>query len=157
MKNEPFQYQIPKPAHYGSGRRTQAVQEAEILQKYVRGERASQEEYWLSLAWDKLIKEGAILGWSFQPSFFQRKNVPGEVRLDFMVEIPPDLPIQVDGNWIHKSAGQKAKDRANDARLNGRLSGEALPVVRIPTDPYIQDEETAYQTALRAIRGDKFI
>ena len=141
MKNrvpKPFKYKIPKPAHYGSGRRTQVAQEAQKVQRYVQGERASEEEYWFAWALDRFMEQGLIVGWDFQPSYFQRRNVPGEIRLDFMINGPPDIPVQIDGSWIHKSAGQKAKDRHNDARLNDRLVDEgAMPVVRVPTDPYL--------------------
>lgn len=160
---EPFKYKIPKPRRYKSMRRGEVAQETQTLQRYVRGERASEEEYWFAWALDELTEDGTILGYQFQPSYFQRRNVPGEVRLDFLIDIPPELPVQIDGSWIHKSAGQQAKDRFNDSRINDRLSGTALPVVRIPTEPYLTGKneqeyrEKAMQTAIEAIRGGVFI
>ena len=159
MSNKPFAYKIDKPKQYKSGRRENTVEvEQEKLDYFVRGERASKPEYWLAGAWDILEESGEILSWVWQPSYITFQNVPGEIRLDFMVKIPPDLPVFLDGRWIHKSAGQQDEDKKNDARLNARLSREgAMPVVRIPSEPWVTDEDTALRTARMAIAGEQFI
>ena len=159
MSSKPWEYEIDEPAHPTSGNRESSISaENESMAHYVRGERSSKEEYWLSKAWDKLQDEGSVLSWIFQPSYFTLANVPGEVRLDFMVNIPPSLPVYVDGLWIHKSAEAQSRDKLNDARLNERLQREgAMPVVRIPTDPWLITEEITLQTARMAIAGEQFV
>jgi len=160
VSNKPFAYpEGEKSAKFTSGRREAKIEvEQEKIEYYVRGERASKPEYWLAQAWDKLQESGEILNWVWQPSYITFENMPGEIRLDFMVNIPPKLPVFLDGRWIHKSAGQQSEDRVADARLNDRLRREgAMPVVRIPSEPYVMDEETALRTARMAIRGDQFI
>jgi hypothetical protein len=60
--------------------------------------------------------------------------MPGEIRVDFMVQVGGIwYPIQIDGDFAHKTSGQKNDDRAKDAILNNRLQGTgAMPVQRIP-------------------------
>ena len=159
MSSDPWEYDVGKSPSISSGNRENVITaENEKVEYYVRGERASKAEYWLSKAWDILQEEGSILFWIYQPSYFTFANIPGEIRLDFMVSIPPDLPVFVDGLWIHKSASAQSRDRENDARLNARLQGEgSLPVVRIPTEPWLMSEDLALLTARMAIAGDQFI
>ena len=80
---------------------------------------------------------------TFQPSYFQGRNVPGEIRLDFMVDAGWPLPVMVDGEYAHKSAEAQAEDRIKDALLDDHLRGTgALPVIRITGD-LLQTQEDA--------------
>lgn len=79
----------------------------------------------------------------FQKSFFAGMNIPGEVRLDFLLTGSVIQPVQVDGEFAHKTAAQKGRDKLNDIRLDGRLRGMgALPVVRIDGELLQTQEES---------------
>ena len=156
---KPFAYPIGKPPQFKSGRREQSISDnEEPMEYFVRGERASKPEYYASKALEQMEEAGEILGWIWQPSYITFRNVPGEIRLDVMVEIPPDLPIQIDGRWHFKSAEAQSQDLLQDARLNDRLKSEgALPVIRIPADPWLSTPEMALSTMRKAIMGETFV
>ena len=59
----------------------------------------------------------------FQVSFFAGRNMPGEVRLDFLIVDLFLQPVQIDGEFAHKSASAKARDQLNDARLDNHFAG----------------------------------
>lgn len=154
---KPYKWKIPKPAIYKSERRTHNYSDEEPQEFYVQGEKASQNEYWFAQALDQLKAAGAILDYKFQPSYVAGYNIPGEIRLDFMVTVPPDLPIQVDGSWIHSSAEAQENSKLQDQRLDEALAGSgSYQTVRIPTEPYLMSPEYALITARAAIRGERF-
>ncbi len=77
----------------------------------------------------------------FQVSFFAGRNMPGEVRLDFLIVGLFLQPVQIDGEFAHKSASAKARDLLNDARVDNHLAGSgALPTIRID-GVYLQTQE----------------
>lgn len=156
---KPFQWKIPKPSIYKSERRLYPLNAETGKQDfYVQGERASENEYWFAQALDQLRAGGSILDYKFQPSYVSGYNIPGEIRLDFMVIVPPNLPIQIDGSWVHHSAEEQERSRLQDRRLDGWLAGTgAFPTIRIPTDPYVMSPEFALMAARMAIRGERFV
>lgn len=132
-KKKAFQYQIPKPRQYIRPERDFQRREAGAeLTGYVDGQRASDiEEIWYE-ATILLVRQGRIQSYRFQPSYLAGQNMPGEVRVDFVWDIPPPQPIFLDGEFAHKSAEQRQRDRDQMDRLNEALRGYALPAVRIP-------------------------
>lgn len=156
---KPYQWKIPKPSIYKSERRTFPISaETGPHQYYVQGERASENEYWFAQALDQLKAGGSILDYKFQPSYVAGYNIPGEIRLDFMITIPPDLPVQIDGSWVHQSAEAQENSLIQDRRLDAWLKDTgAQPVIRIPTEPYVMSPEFALMAARAAIRGERFI
>ena len=134
-KKKAFQYKIPKPMQYTNPTREfQRKSGGTELTGYVDGQRASDiEEIWYR-ATVILMQQGRILGYDFQPSYIAGQNMPGEVRVDFLWKIPPPQPIFLDGEFAHKSAEQIARDIEQMDRLDERLSGYALPSIRIPGD-----------------------
>lgn len=154
-----FAYQVPKPTPLKSMRKEEEqTAEGEKQEYFVRGERASEPEYFASKALEHMEENNEILKWTWQPSYITFHNIPGEIRLDVMIDIPPRLPVQIDGRWHFKSAGQQQHDLIQDARLNDRLRRDgAMPVCRIPADPWLKTEEMALETLRRAIMGETFV
>jgi len=121
--------------------RLQATKDGEVLTGYVQGQKASDIEERFAKALGKAIKNGSIMSYEFQPSYIANRNVQGEIRLDFLVHVPPAQPIQIDGTFAHKAAEQKSKDKVKDAILNKHLEGTGtLPVIRIPGNELDTDE-----------------
>jgi very-short-patch-repair endonuclease len=130
---KPFQYKIPKTNNdVGNVNRVSAPAEQEVFTGYVLGMPASSlEERW----YRSMLKDRTIRSFEFQPSFFAGRNVPGEVRPDFLIEAGANLVVQIDGEYAHKTAEQKATDQMKDALLDGYLSGYGyMPTIRIPGD-----------------------
>lgn len=78
-----------------------------------------------------------------QVSFIAGRNMPGEIRLDFVLHSGGRIfPVWVDGEYWHKIPEQRAKDQYQDGRINARLEGtEAAPVQRVPGDDLDTDNE----------------
>jgi hypothetical protein len=108
--------------------RNEAV--AESLTGMVMGQKASDLE---ERAYISIRKLSSVLGIEFQPSFLAGRGMPGEYRLDFLIHMPGYIqPIQVDGEWIHKSAEAQESDRIKDAQFDNEMMGTgALPVRRV--------------------------
>jgi len=127
-----FRYKVKK-VHQNKldkGVYPQPTMEKEILTGLVQGKDATDIEEYLARA---LEKQG--IAYKFQTSYIAQMSLPGEVRLDFLVHYEGlYYPIQVDGEYAHKSAAQKERDRQRDAILNRRLAGLTQPVVRVPSD-----------------------
>jgi len=77
-----------------------------------------------------------------QPSYVMGKNLPGEIRPDYAVFLGLVQLWFADGDYWHKTAEAKQKDKWNDSILFQRLEGRAEYPIRIPgTD--LADQETA--------------
>jgi len=80
-----------------------------------------------------LIKQG--IAFSFREHFFgPTRTTPGAVEIDFLtMPVGEVRPIQIDGEFAHKTQRQKDDDRIKDALFDefGRKYGFA-PVKRIP-------------------------
>ena len=111
----------------------------EVMTGFVMGESASDLE---ERAYRSTIKLPAVTAIEFQPSFLSGRNMPGEYRLDFLVYVGGvQYPIQIDGEWIHKSAEAREEDRIKDALFDNEMIGTgALPVRRI-NETEIPDQE----------------
>jgi len=125
-----YKYPLPKNERFvGRLNRPEKETHKEGLSGFVDGEPASDIEERFSIA---LRKNPRVTGFDFQPSYLAGRNMPGEVRLDFMVYSGFQFPIQVDGEYAHKGASQKSEDAMKDALLDVALHGSgAMPVERI--------------------------
>jgi len=101
----------------------------ERLSGFVHGMEASTLEERFARALDR-----RGLRFIFQHRIDTPYQIPGqENEVDFVVEEYGTHPIEVDGNWIHKSAAAKAKDKLRDAILDDILGKEGWhPIVRVP-------------------------
>jgi hypothetical protein len=123
------------------------VKNGEVLTKTIMGQRASDlEERFFRAA----TKNKNISSVEYQPSFIAGRNVPGEIRLDFMVHAYGLMwPIQVDGEFAHGSAQQKEEDRQKDIILNNHLIPlGANPIQRVGEE-LLHDQDTADATVGR--------
>jgi len=81
----------------------------------------------------------------------------GSIELDFLVYTGTSYPVQIDGDWIHRSAEAKAHDLLQDARLNAILQPRgAMPVERIPGYK-LQDGREASQDKADRIVEEMFV
>lgn len=105
--------------------------EEEILSGYVDGKPASDlEERWARA--ERRAKRDFIFQYTVNTPY----QLPGEGNsVDFMDTTDTWQPIEIDGNFVHKSAQQRAHDEARDAMLNQVFAERSiLPIVRIPGD-----------------------
>ena len=140
---KPYKYKLPRMAG-GLSRaplnRPKKETQAEVLTQAVQGQSASDIEERFARA---LYKNERVEGFEFQQSYFAGRNMPGEVRPDFIVYAGTVYPVQIDGEYAHKSAEQKATDKAKDEQLDGYLTPMGAAVTqRIPGD-LLQTQEDA--------------
>ena len=149
---KPYQYTIPSaPSRPDAVDRLPKESEVEVFTRELQGMKASDIEERSARSMDR-----RRVGYDFRVAFIAPANMPGEVELDFMVYLDGGMkqPVQVDGEFAHLTASQKAEDRAKDAYLNERLKGEgALPVIRIP-QRYLETQEQSNRTWDRVLAGD---
>lgn len=134
--------------------RVKPIKDEESLSGIVQNKDASdlEERYAKALSKDK----EAVRGYSFNPSYVAGRNMPGEIRLDFMVYLNTGFaqPTQIDSRFAHRTAEQKSEDRAKDAILNDYLRGVgALPVIRVDGND-LQTQEDADRTEKMVNRGN---
>jgi len=111
--------------------------EGELLTGFVHGKEASDLEERFAKSLDKLGKK-----YIFEYEVLGPVGIPGqENQIDFVVE--DTRPIEVDGNWVHKSGSAKAEDQIRDAILNDFLSQYGWePIMRISGDQ-LEDQQQA--------------
>jgi len=127
-----YRYPIPRPKRPPVSRGARPpLKEQELLTKSVQGEPASdlEERYARALA-----KNKRVMWYTFRVPLMAPAGFPGSIDLDFMVFTGSYYPKQIDGQFAHKSAAQRARDAENDATLDDYLYRNmgAHPVERIP-------------------------
>lgn len=129
---------LPKPYKFRKKRKTrrprpqQSIEreaKQEDLSGFVQGQEATDIEERFAVA---LYKNK--LSFSFREHYFgPARNTPGAIEVDFMVFDGSWWPVQIDGEFAHKSATQQDEDRAKDAILNNYFSQSGVNnVIRIP-------------------------
>jgi len=116
--------------------RLRPVAEEEGLTGYVHGKRASRGEELFARALDK-----QELDYVFSYLIYTPYQIPGQSnQIDFIVTVGERYPLEIDDEWIHKSAERRARDKMRDAILNEELEGWQ-PIERIPwTTEYTQED-----------------
>jgi hypothetical protein len=139
MKPKVFKYKLkPRPPKQPLNRIAgQSVDER--LSGFVHGQEASTLEERFARALDN-----RGFRYVFQFRVDTPYQIPGqENEIDFVVEEYGTHPIEVDGNWVHKSAAAKAKDKLRDAILDDELGKQGWhPIVRVPGND-LEDQERA--------------
>ena len=126
----PYRYRkVRKPSTPRVTNRVSTQKEEEELTGFVQDWEASDIEERFAKALNKIDKV-----FSFREHYFgPARNTPGAVEVDFMVEDGSWFPIQIDGEYAHRTAAQREKDRLNDARLNQYFQKYGInPIQRIP-------------------------
>ena len=113
-----------------STHRVKPYEEKEVLTGQVNGQDASDIEERFARALNKQQISFEFRVFNFAPV----RNVPGADETDFMVYSYGAIqPVEIDGEFAHKTQAQRAGDLAKDAVLNDYLSGQGYnPVMRIP-------------------------
>lgn len=106
-----------KLAKERSARAPQLKDPADQPPFYVRGEKAgSKDEYWMSLALEKIEKEKGW-GWEYQYSVFGGRRRRGGQVVDFLLMTPGRWTIiDVKGRYWHTGARDDARDIQDVAR-----------------------------------------
>lgn len=105
----------------------------------IQGLKASDLEERFARALDKRKN---VISYEFRKPFVAGRNMPGEIEVDFSVYDGSYYPIQIDGEFAHKSAAQRTSDEMKNIVLDGLLKGSAHPVQRIRFDR-LQTQEAA--------------
>jgi|GEM_PF-6718971 hypothetical protein len=111
-----------------SANRFKPIKEKEFFTGYVQGKDASEleERYYQSL-----VRYPGIDWIQFQLIYIAPEGQTGSIELDFLVSVDNVIyPIQVDGEFAHKSASQKANDNFRDTILNNHLSGTGAQLIK---------------------------
>ena len=107
----------------------------------VQGEDASDIEEYFCTALDE---NKNVFGYEFQVSYVAGRNIPGEIRLDVLVFDGSYTPVNLDGEFAHKTQGQKDEDRTKDNLLDSILKNiGAFPTIRIPGEEIDSWEKAA--------------
>ena len=129
----------PKP---GPMNRIPQRAEQEGLTGFVHGKGASDLEERLARALD-----ARTLDYAFQYIVDTATSLPGEANnVDFVVFAGQGQPIEVDGNFTHKSAEQRGEDRIRDALIDEALQPRGfLPIMRVKEED-VSSIDAAVQT-----------
>lgn len=125
----PYKYRKPRPMTLEPDTTPDAPVEDEGLTGLVQGKDASDLEERMARALDKY-------GISYRYEYLVETafTLPNELKqVDFMTYAGQPMPVEVDGEWVHKSAEQREYDRERDAQINEALAPYGyLPVLRVP-------------------------
>lgn len=127
----PYKYKLPSnPPREQRKMRNEPIPEEEGLTGYVQGRQASELEERYAKALDK---NDNVRGYDFQFIVTPPTQIPGQSNLiDFMIDAGLRYPVEVDGDWVHKTAAQKDKDAQRDAILDEYLKRFNIePITRI--------------------------
>jgi hypothetical protein len=130
---QPYQYKTGKKSvSPDKSAQVLGMRDGEVLTGFIRGQPASNLEERFALALDQI----STLSYEFQPSYIGARNTSGEVKLDFMVYQGGQMfPIQIDGDYVHKTAAQREEDKVKDEQLDQYLSPYlAMPTMRLKED-----------------------
>jgi hypothetical protein len=121
-----FRYKLPPRPPKQPLNRIQTTNEGERLTGFVHGKEASDLEERFARALDGAGKE-----YIFEYEVLGPTTIPGqENQVDFLVE--EVYPTEIDGEFTHKSAEQRAHDQLRDAVLNEYMSKDGWqPINRI--------------------------
>ena len=134
-----FRYNLrPRPPRSPLNRLAGSSDEGEQLTGFVHGKEASDlEERWAR------AEDGAQREYIFQYWVENPYGLPSQKnQIDFMDVTDAWQPIEIDGSYAHKTAGQKADDQARDAILNTLFQQRGInPIIRIPGDSLATQED----------------
>ena len=88
----------------------------------------------------------------YQPSYIAGRNMPGEIRPDFAISNGMIVVLFADGEYFHKTAEQRNRDKMNDSILFKRLEGKALFPIRVAGED-LETQEIANRSIEEALTG----
>ncbi|KAA3643433.1 MAG: hypothetical protein DWQ07_23250 [Chloroflexi bacterium] len=127
---EPYEYKSSGVPKLKGVNRFERIGEKELLTGVVKGQRASDLEERFARA---LYKNKRVLGFQFQVSLLAGRNLPGEKRVDFLVNTGRIVPVEVDGYFSHRNAVQRGRDAIKEILLNEYFQRAGyMPLLRVP-------------------------
>ena len=140
MADEVYQYPIDEHEELTVPRFNIGVG-AEEYTGEVQGSKASKFEEMAALALDRMA---SVIDYIFQYEAVTPYTIPGyENKIDFMVNLGGLYrAIEIDHEWIHKTAEAQEYDRIRDQILNDVLQQQGImPIVRIRVTSFTTQEE----------------
>jgi hypothetical protein len=137
---KPYKYKVPKKPRVIPVSKSEPIREGEVLAGVVDdgtgAQPASDLEERFAIA---LRSSASVDSFEFRRAYINGRNLPGEKELDFGVWSHGILfPIQIDGEFAHKTENQKADDELSDIMIDEALQGtNAFKVKRI-SGTYLQ-------------------
>ena len=126
------------------------IREEEGLTGQVQGDKASAEEERLYQGFLNADVDPEDI--VFQPSYIAGRNLPGEIRPDFLLYLGIMLIVYVDGGFWHDTQEQKNKDEIQAAMLLEELnkSGQNALIERVKGEQ-LQNQEDADAEARKLV------
>jgi hypothetical protein len=131
---KPYQYKKAKIKKAAPPVRAEPMPDGEVLSGTVDDgsgpKPASDLEERFAIA---LRASSVVDGFEYRQAYIAERNLPGEKELDFAVYAFGVLfPIQIDGEFAHKTSEAKAEDELSDMMIDEALQGTgAYPTRRI--------------------------
>ncbi len=143
----PFKWPRVRISREDTLNRLNIPREEEGLTGIVQGERASAEEERLYEGFINADVDSEDI--VFQPSYITDRNLPGEIRPDFLLYLGILLIVYVDGGFWHDTQEQQNKDSVQAAILMQELNGRGL-VERVKGE-LLQTQEDADAEARKLV------
>ena len=151
-----YKYQLPPRAGLPRVPAKRLVSETKDelpLTGQIRGRKASDIEEVFSWALDL---QDTVEWWQFRKSYGSPAGQVGFIELDFLIYTGALHMIQLDEDWIHHTAEDKAHDMRQDALLYEMLKYKGVrPVVRIPGSK-LRDGKVASLDRAKALVEEMF-
>jgi hypothetical protein len=93
------------------------------------------------------LQEG--VDFAYQSSFFGGRLDRGGLVIDFLFVNPPDLAINVQGEFFHQEQGSVVI--ARDRMARAQLAGQGITLIFIDAEDILEDPERHVRDALRFV------
>ncbi len=141
---KPYMLKVPRTHIEQKADKPLELRTNESLSGQIMGQKAgsvNEERFYVALQ-----KSYNVTNIEYQPSYVAEKNMPGEIRLDFLVyAFGQAWPVQIDGEFTHGNAEQQQEDMRKDAILNNILMGTGVQLVTRVDGEKLKTQETADQ------------
>ena len=130
--------------------RLQRPAKRDRLPKEIQGKKASEPEARMAKILDKLGIKYAFI-WEIQTPYtaLGQRN-----QIDFVCQMPTSVvPLEVDGEFAHKTISQKESDRQRDALLNDIIRKDGWDeIIRVDAQRLLKDDATTERTLKQLLR-----
>jgi hypothetical protein len=141
---KPYMLKVPRTRVEQKADKPLELRTAETLSGLIGQQKAgsvNEERFYLALK-----KSNNVTNIEYQPSYVAQKNMPGEIRLDFLVYAFGQMwPVQIDGEFTHGNAEQQQEDMKKDAIINNLLMGTGVQLVTRISGEKLTTQDTADQ------------
>lgn len=140
MLPEPYQYKRPnRRLNKMNLNRIKHEPEGEGLRGIVLNQKASALEERFARALRKIGLE-----FYFQVVVQTPFQIPGQLNtVDFLIVSGIAYPIEIDGDWVHKTEGQKKRDMLRDAVIDAKMAKQGWQPIRRVRGHDLQTQDDA--------------